>query len=188
MKRLFRCDNTMGLLISTYLSMKTKEVLNFESFRNSCLPNGTPYDAKMAFDGLRRLQKQFEDAFTNPVTHNQIGAILLIMREDNRRKFVQHYFVNKQNDEKALKDYYMLAFLGMTHDEIIKKDAKSFSEKYENTLKALNDDFLYIQNSEKAFQFLLRLNIDEDIKQESCLLYTSPSPRDLSTSRMPSSA
>ncbi len=35
----------------------------------------------------------------------------------------------------------MLAFLGMTHDEIIKKDAKSFSEKYENTLKALNDDF-----------------------------------------------
>lgn len=99
-KRLFRCDNTMGLLISTYLSMKTKEVLNFESFRNSCLPNGTPYDAKMAFDGLRRLQKQFEDAFNNPVTHNQIGAILLIMEEDNRRKFVQHYFANKQNDEK----------------------------------------------------------------------------------------
>lgn len=180
-KRLFKCDNTMGLLISTYLSMKTKEVLNFESFRNSCLPNGTPYDAKMAFDGLRRLQKQFEDAFTNPITHNQIGAILLIMREDDERKFVQHYFVNKQNDEKALKDYYMLAFLGMTHDEIIniKKGAKSFSEKYENTWNALNDDFLYIQNKEKAFRFLLRLNIDEDIKQERAFIFDIWSNRSL---------
>ena len=28
----------------------------------------------------------------------------------------------------------------------------------------------------------------ESIVQEACLLYTSPSPRDLSTSRMPSSA
>jgi hypothetical protein len=178
-KRLFRCDNTMGLLISTYLSMKTKEVLNFESFRNSCLPNGTPNDAKMAFDGLRRLQKQFEDAFNNPVTHNQIGAILLIMSKDDRRKFIQHYFANKQNDEKALKDYYMLAFLGMTHEEIIEKKAKNFSEKYENTLKALNDDFLYIQNSEKAFQFLLRLNIDEDIKQERAFIFDIWSNRSL---------
>ena len=178
-KRLFRCDNTMGLLISTYLLMKEKEVLNFESFRNTCLPNGTPNDAKMAFDGLRRLQKQFEDAFNNPVTHNQIGAILLIMSKDDRRKFIQHYFANKQNDEKALKDYYMLAFLGMTHEEIIEKKAKNFSEKYENTLKALNDDFLYIQNSEKAFQFLLRLNIDEDIKQERAFIFDIWSNRSL---------
>ena len=29
---------------------------------------------------------------------------------------------------------------------------------------------------------------DEDAKNKTCLLYTSPSPRDLSTSRMPSSA
>ena len=30
--------------------------------------------------------------------------------------------------------------------------------------------------------------VDEEITQKICLLYTSPSPRDLSTSRMPSSA
>ena len=30
--------------------------------------------------------------------------------------------------------------------------------------------------------------IDSDRVKETCLLYTSPSPRDLSTSRMPSSA
>ena len=36
---------------------------------------------------------------------------------------------------------------------------------------------------------LLATNIFDDIfDDDSCLLYTSPSPRDLSTSRMPSSA
>ena len=35
---------------------------------------------------------------------------------------------------------------------------------------------------------LSRPNLDKSIKNQSCLLYTSPSPRDLSTSRMPSSA
>ena len=34
----------------------------------------------------------------------------------------------------------------------------------------------------------LRKSILEFKKDRSCLLYTSPSPRDLSTSRMPSSA
>ena len=39
--------------------------------------------------------------------------------------------------------------------------------------------------------FLVKLNVSGDFiwsKQIGCLLYTSPSPRDLSTSRMPSSA
>ena len=37
---------------------------------------------------------------------------------------------------------------------------------------------LYLKLANQPFSYLL----------ESCLLYTSPSPRDLSTSRMPSSA
>ena len=32
------------------------------------------------------------------------------------------------------------------------------------------------------------VSVNELLKDKSCLLYTSPSPRDLSTSRMPSSA
>ena len=38
--------------------------------------------------------------------------------------------------------------------------------------KALSEDFQYVR----------------EVVQSNCLLYTSPSPRDLSTSRMPSSA
>ena len=40
-----------------------------------------------------------------------------------------------------------------------------------------------------GFKVLRRLeNIIHEEQQRACLLYTSPSPRDLSTSRMPSSA
>ena len=34
----------------------------------------------------------------------------------------------------------------------------------------------------------LKVHVDEEGQLKCCLLYTSPSPRDLSTSRMPSSA
>ena len=40
-------------------------------------------------------------------------------------------------------------------------------------------------SSSEFFAFIEKLSIDQDTV---CLLYTSPSPRDLSTSRMPSSA
>ena len=44
-------------------------------------------------------------------------------------------------------------------------------------------DFLYNCNeSEVLNEFLIK------VEHTTCLLYTSPSPRDLSTSRMPSSA
>ena len=41
--------------------------------------------------------------------------------------------------------------------------------------------------SQKVQKFFRRASVVEDITN-TCLLYTSPSPRDLSTSRMPSSA
>ena len=42
---------------------------------------------------------------------------------------------------------------------------------------------------DRARASLESVNADSDVRRySSCLLYTSPSPRDLSTSRMPSSA
>ena len=35
---------------------------------------------------------------------------------------------------------------------------------------------------------IMYFTTDSEVKEVACLLYTSPSPRDLSTSRMPSSA
>jgi len=58
-------------------------------------------------------------------------------------------------------------------------------EQFHALGECLNSGMLARQNGSVAFRHeLARLAIDESI----CLLYTSPSPRDLSTCRMPSSA
>ena len=58
-------------------------------------------------------------------------------------------------------------------------------------LESMQDGVLYSNILLKLYLKSLkhggRLQLDEDIPY-TCLLYTSPSPRDLSTSRMPSSA
>lgn len=163
---LFGCKNTMGLLISSYLNMKKGVALTYESFKKLCLNCETAQEAKNVFDGLRRLQKRFEDAYNEKSTHNMIGAILRIFDNDNQKKFIQYYFVN--DNRTKLETYYKLVFLGMTHDEIVKKDEKAFAKKYDDTYNALNDNYLYLgDNKEKevAFRFLLRLNVDQDTIQ-----------------------
>ncbi|MBR5433341.1 MAG: DUF262 domain-containing protein [Bacteroidales bacterium] len=164
---LFQCQNNMGLLISSYLHLKKGDKLTFENFKAECLPNGQPIEAKKTFDGLRRLQKRFEDAYNKPIKHNMIGAILRIFDSDNQKKFIHYYFVEDHRSE--LEKYYNLAFLEMKHDEITTKDPKNFEEKFEekfdNMLHRLSEDLLYEDDKEAAFRFLLRLNIDEDNKQ-----------------------
>ena len=44
------------------------------------------------------------------------------------------------------------------------------------------------QMKKETFELAMRFQLDEYSQVYACLLYTSPSPRDLSTSRMPSSA
>ena len=58
------------------------------------------------------------------------------------------------------------------------------------TLEINQPKITYLQKrSENNSEWLDELiNQIEDMKNNICLLYTSPSPRDLSTSRMPSSA
>lgn len=160
---MYGCSNPMGLLISSYLQQKKGKIFTFENFKEKCLTNATAKEARTTFDGLRRLQKRFEDAFDNPETHNRIGAILNIFESNDRHKFINYYFV--QDNRNSLKEYYMLAFLGMSHDDILKKDPDKVSEKYTETWDALSDNFLYLNNKEIAYRFLLRLNVDEDIKQ-----------------------
>ena len=55
-------------------------------------------------------------------------------------------------------------------------------------LAALDQDFL-LGESMRGVRFLMEYEkAEQALKAWGCLLYTSPSPRDLSTSRMPSSA
>lgn len=162
---LFCCQNTMGLLISSYLQLRKEDNLTFELFKAAYLCGNTSKEAKDTFDGLRRLQKRFEDAFNDTAVHNRIGAILRMSDKDNKKKFIQYYFV--KDNRKDLENYYKLIFIGMTHDEIIKEDKSKFADKYDMTYKAINDDYLYLSDSKEiAFRFLLRLNVDQDILQK----------------------
>lgn len=166
-KKLFRCSNVMGYLVSSYLQTKDKyKELSFDVFKNKFLDEQNPIDAKKTFDGLRRLQKRFEDAFNNPKIYNWVGAILRI---GSANEFIQWYFVedNKPSNDDLYK-YYKWSFLGLTHKQIVENDTDKFDEKYDELYKILESNNLYNdnENSEEAFRFLLRLNIDEDNKQE----------------------
>ena len=176
-KKLFKCSNVMGYLISSYLQTKGKiEELSFDNFKNVFLLEQNPIDAKKAFDGLRRLQKRFEDAFNNPKIYNWVGAILRVC--PNKNEFIQWYFVGESKpSNNALKNYYKWSFLGLTHIEIethrstLEEDPNTngdekFDEKFEELYKKLESNNLYNENAEEAFRLLLRLNIDEDNKQE----------------------
>lgn len=158
-RRLYRCGGPMGRLIEAYQGGDT---LTFEGFREAHFSGGTPLKAKRCFDGLRRLQKRFEDAFEDPVTHNMVGAIMLL---GNAKKFVRHYFV--EGHREGLRDYYLQVFVGMTHDEIVKRDAEAFGRKYDATLGLLCNVEAYqdAEAKEAVSRYLLRLNIDEDSAQ-----------------------
>lgn len=164
-KKLFKHSNVMGYLVSSYLNIKKCEELSFENFKNSFLSEQKPIKAKEAFDGLRRLQKRFEDSFNKPRIYNWVGAILRIGQ--NKNEFIQWYFVSEQKpSDDELRNYYEWSFLGLTHNEIIEKDKDKFDIKFEELYQVLDDNNLYNDNAEDAFHHLLRLNIDEDNKQE----------------------
>ena len=64
--------------------------------------------------------------------------------------------------------------------------------EHEQKVTGLINDLVYLARDERdnATEIFLQWFVKEQVEEEdtACLLYTSPSPRDLSTSRMPSSA
>ena len=169
----------MGLLVSSYVQLKKGEALSLETFKSSCLGNSASKDAAaIAFEGLRKLQKRFEDAFRTPRIHNLIGLVFqAFAKEKDRASFVSRYFVAGKTWE--LETYVDVALLGLTSaqcDAIVDAVAgkaplnestpKVLTEKYEIAYNSLSDDFLYLHDKEFAMKWLLRLNMYEDSKLE----------------------
>lgn len=164
-QKLFKTENVMGLLIEAYQRTENeKEVLSFNRFKELFLNEEKPIVAKITFDGLRRMQKRFEDAFNNPITYNKVGAILRVINDKN--KFIDWYFGRERRSGDELDYYYRRAFLDMTHTEIVDKKEEVFIEKFDKLYEQLDSNDLYNENPEAAFRLLLRLNIDEDNLQE----------------------
>ena len=113
-----------------------------------------------------------------------IKSIALTLKKSKSSFY--HYFGDKAIFEAELLNYHLDRVEAFSQ-EVAK--CKSIRPDYLNLLLAYKTDFLFHKQ--------LRLNRDKPNHKKcfekaftiySCLLYTSPSPRDLSTSRMPSSA
>lgn len=164
-RKLFKTENVMGLLIETYQRAVDEEnKLSYARFKDKFLKEEKPIVAKKTFDGLRRMQKRFEDAFNNPIVYNKVGAIIRVINDKD--KFIDWYFGRERRLGDKLDYYYRRAFLGMTHKEIVDKNEEVFIEKFDNLYKQLDSNDLFNENPEAAFRLLLRLNIDEDNLQE----------------------
>ena len=88
--------------------------------------------------------------------------------------------------KRALREY--LAVSGLT--DVVKPGSRHYTLKYVKVLVEAIAGINPLENRRKV-EREMRFNLvvhDPDPLFNICLLYTSPSPRDLSTSRMPSSA
>ena len=80
--------------------------------------------------------------------------------------------------------------IGMVQTAVTGEEADGTTDKEKKELQIIIDNQLHISlpRIERWVKWIERTRTLRDQLPTSCLLYTSPSPRDLSTSRMPSSA
>ena len=71
-------------------------------------------------------------------------------------------------------------------NELIRDEIQDVINEYVDTRDSTKQGGLGFVSNDDEGEF--KVNISNDEVNKLCLLYTSPSPRDLSTSRMPSSA
>ncbi|AJA69345.1 Protein of unknown function DUF262/Protein of unknown function DUF1524 [Myroides sp. A21] len=177
----------MYYLLITYakINYNTKETikdLTFDSFKHQFISNSL--DAKKHFDGLRKLQKTFEDLYHNFESHNFLGIIL---KTSNSKEDALHYFLNPSIDKKlSLEDYAKWSLVRATHLEIINNNTEKIENsnrleemiaikkiKAQESINLIDEKYVYStpdneafndNRKEIAFRFLLLMNILEDTK------------------------
>lgn len=165
----------MGWLLP--LSLNSNDV-SFEDYREKKLKDEnnkmvSVREAKAAFKDLRLLQKQIEDAFLDPITHNYIGAILCWRDSSFERfQFLNWYFKcrKEQTSEDCLEKltrYFDWSLLHVPHKDIEDNNLAAFEKRYNQFYESLSSDALYRNPSDKEnlFRWLLCRNILEDNEQ-----------------------
>ena len=99
-------------------------------------------------------------------------------------KAFEHFTENKENYALVISDLRMPGLNGL---ELLKKVKTSNPKVRTILMSAYNfeEEELYQQYMREA---VINSTIEKPVTMNSCLLYTSPSPRDRQKSRMPSSA
>ena len=165
----FHIESQLGWLLPLFMR---SENVSFDEFRKKKLANASVKESKAIFKALRLLQKSIEDAYSNPITYNYIGAILCIRNsKQDRYHFLRWYFIDLKNEKNAevcskeLKRYFDWAVLNINHEDIDKNNYEEFGNKKNEFVEKLADDSLYFTSYETGARWLLRCNIEQDCNQ-----------------------
>eukprot|EP00831_Metopus_contortus_P055828 TRINITY_DN47389_c0_g1_i1.p2 TRINITY_DN47389_c0_g1~~TRINITY_DN47389_c0_g1_i1.p2 ORF type:complete len:208 (+),score=37.35 TRINITY_DN47389_c0_g1_i1:99-722(+) len=96
----------------------------------------------------------------------------------------------KNKDQKIVDEFSSdgkYTILCRKNDSVVFETLKLVQENKKIFLNGGENKYRFYEKIEKVYKILKKYNI-KNKESITCLLYTSPSPRDLSTSRMPSSA
>lgn len=167
----FHVDTQLGWLLPLFMG---SENVSFDEFRKKKLANASVKESKAIFKELRLLQKSIEDAYSDPITYNYIGAILCIRNsKEDRYRFLRWYFIGLKSEKNAefcsneLKRYFDWAVLDINHKDIDENNCEAFVNKKNEFVEKLADDFLYFNSYETGARWLLRCNIEQDCNQRN---------------------
>lgn len=167
-------EHPLGWLIPLYLG---NAKVSFEVFRKKIEKDSSNKikEAKELFRTLRLLQRQLQDAFSNPISYNYIGAILRSKTSEAERFTFLRWFFN-QKDETLISDkmnslrrYFDLSIIRCNHEDIVMSGRdwqKKVDECIADFYDKLNSDDVYRESYEDGARWLLRCNIIEDCRQE----------------------
>ena len=158
-------EHPLYYLLNTYWEINKQYKngkFNFQNFKNKFL--GTNNESKINFEGLRKLQKSFEDLFNNPETYNYLG--LVFNCDVSKENTIQFFILNiKRKDE--INRYSKWALVGCTFSEILENNVNIFYNKRDSLKVDLFEPNLYESSGkEQAYLQLLRMNIEGMFKRK----------------------
>lgn len=174
-KNFFNVDKPMGLLLEYYFrKFGISNSFDYKSFKQ-LIPDGNKAKAKEVFKGLRDLQKDFEDVFSEPTSYNYLKLSLIGSNGDSEDKYnIIVYYLTHKREHQALLDYAKWRLVGCTHKEIVEEytidvtnrdndipNSNKRIEKAKKTYDLLSKSHVYNVANDEAFKQLLWLNVVE---------------------------
>lgn len=158
---------------------KENDKFSFERFKEEFIKDAK--NPKIHFEGLRKLQKTFEDLYNNYRTHNFLGLILKTSNPSKREEALHYFLKTKKESIVDIGEYAKYSLIDATHSEIISNTTKKEEDtnkvflikkrKAEEAINLLNEKYVYWnendeqfndRRNEYAFRLLLLLNLLED--------------------------
>ena len=174
----FRCNtNPLGLLLDYFVELysspnnkfkynndKESVATVFQSFQRRFISQNNSSDdndIKMNFEKIRKLQKRFEDIFSDYETYNLLGFLIQVQSGDSRRNSIKYFLRQREMDK--LRDYVKWMLVGVTDKEYSSEDDLTKKERARLFLEKLSADDIYNHPDQSykdaAYQYLFYCNV-----------------------------